>query len=153
MIQAPIRTDIPPNELWKINWHSIDIKYALVKTEFKVGSYPRIKNVTLAYIEIPNTEIVLAAGTIMHDDDNQSRPEGRGWAIDRLVDYCQYGKARKHKNGKPADHFIIEITKEEILNDPYWKNKCAQLILKSSFLSKTQKPTYNFSPIDPTYGC
>lgn len=153
MIQAPVRTDNPPDQKWEINWHSIDIKYALVKTEFKIGSYPKIKSVTLAYIEVPNSDIVLAAGTILHNDDNQSRPEGRGWAFERLLHYSKYGKAKKHKNGKSADHFVVEITKEEFSNDPYWKNKCAQLILQSSFLSKNQKPTYNFSLMDPTYGC
>lgn len=99
--------------------------------------------VTLAHIDVPVDNdnltkclegkefdsVKLVAGALFNPEDGQiNRKVGRTVAVTRLVDYLKFGTVKRHKDGRSADHFLIEVSKED-LKQGGWHKAAARLML------------------------
>lgn len=121
-----------------------NIKYDTMK---HCGASGR-ETLTLAYTDVPNdvsgdydaqiqngqfTRYVGIA--LLNPVDNFSRPAGREIATRRLIHYLEYGVQKRHKDGRDASHFVIELTPED-LKSKTWKTDLSKLVLGKVFFSR-----------------
>lgn len=126
------------------------IKYDTIKFAGASGR----EVLTLAYTDVPNdmsaegnydTQIQNGQFTryvgvaLLNPLDSFSRPEGRDVATKRLMHYLEYGVQKRHKDGRDASHFVLELTPEDIKSKT-WKKDAANLVLSNVFFTK--KPDY-----------
>ena len=121
-------------------------------TVFAMFNYPRFERVTtdegeivtLAYVEIPldfnnesKTTVICAASLFNPQDGTPNRRIGRAEAAKRLIDYLEYGVVKRHKDGRSADHFCVELDKSELVQG--WRKKVAALVVGETWLGKEIK--------------
>ena len=96
--------------------------------------------VTLAYIEVPldfkgenpATTVICAASLFNPDDGTPNRRIGRAEAVKRLADYLEFGVVKRHKDGRAADHFCLELDKSELVQG--WREKAANLVISGTWV-------------------
>jgi hypothetical protein len=146
MIIAPNRTKNPifQNEGWLRFF-----KYSTVQAPNEVWSMLK-EIVTLAYIDSVDEngeDIRIVAGTVFNPEDKQwSRAEGRCWAADRLSAYLIHGIQKKHKNGRSAAHFVLQLNKEDI-KDNQWKLNTVNFMLSKTWFEEKKAMLLNLPKI------
>ena len=109
------------------------------------------ETVTLAFVDVPldldawlkafedgkeyaGEVRTIVAGSLLNPLDQLNRKVGRKEALTRLEMYLIHGTQKRHKDGRKADHFVVELTKDEITAG--WQTRVAELMVKNTFLGK-----------------
>ena len=110
-----------------------NIKFARVTTD--EGEVVTLVFTTeFAFAKAPSTII---CGTALFNpwDGTPNRGIGRAEALARLTNYLKFGIVKRHKDGRSADHFVIELDAAE-LNLKDWKQKVAELVVSHTWIGK-----------------
>lgn len=101
--------------------------------EFLTGYIGPDRFVTLCYLKVTSDKW-LVASSIHNPLDRLDRQVGREVAFDRLTQYLQHGITKRHKEGRNADHFLVEVDDSEVTKG--WRVRVAEFILEHSCVSK-----------------
>ncbi len=109
-----------------------------VKADSKIArydtAYHKAETFTLAKVELEDGTILVAGALFNPLDGDPVKLVGRGVADVRLLKYLRYGAVPRHKDGRKADHFLVEFPREELVKG--WKEQVAKLMYEGTFLSK-----------------
>jgi len=139
-------------------------KPLLVKNEataiwaaYNVPQFAMVRNtvggevITLAFIDVPldigawfedakagkehkGETRTIVAGSLLNPIDQLNRKVGRREALIRLENYLLHGVQKRHKDGRKADHFVVELTSDEITGG--WQTRVAELMIAGTFLGQ-----------------
>lgn len=98
--------------------------------------------ITLAYLEVPlnlenntsSTTVICAASLFNPEDGTPNRKIGRGEALKRLADYLEFGVVKRHRDGRSADHFCLELDKSELVVG--WREKVAKFVVANTWIGQ-----------------
>ncbi len=88
----------------------------------------------LSGLDYTGKSVVIVAGSLLNPVDQLNRMVGRTEALKRLTNYLDFGIQKHHKDGRKADHFVLELSPEELKGT--WQKDVAEFMISQTWTGK-----------------